>query len=94
MDKFWRTDGPVLAILVTNDTAYIGGQFSYVGPDTGNGGVVDAVSAEFKPGFPAVTARFTPPHLTARAAGTSAARFPPSAASRAAIWPMCCRTTG
>src|SRR5258708_3843532 len=33
--KFWITDGPVNAILATNGTVYIGGDFSYVGPRTG-----------------------------------------------------------
>src|ERR1700709_109366 len=33
--KFWLTDGPVNAILATNGTVYIGGDFSYVGPRTG-----------------------------------------------------------
>ncbi len=33
--KFWITDGPVNAILATNNTVYIGGDFSYVGPRTG-----------------------------------------------------------
>src|ERR1051326_1182480 len=36
--EFWQTDGSVRAILVTNDVAYIGGQFSYIGPGTGGGG--------------------------------------------------------
>jgi hypothetical protein len=33
--KFWFPAGPVNAILATNDTVYIGGDFSYVGPRTG-----------------------------------------------------------
>ena len=33
--SFWRTDGPVYTIVVKTNTAYIGGQFTYVGPDTG-----------------------------------------------------------
>lgn len=33
--KFWITDGPVNAILSTNGTVYIGGDFSYVGPRSG-----------------------------------------------------------
>jgi hypothetical protein len=52
--RFWRTDGPVLAILVTNNTVYLGGQFNYVGPDTGGAGVVDATTGELRRGFPLV----------------------------------------
>jgi hypothetical protein len=33
--KFWFPAGPVNAILATNNTVYIGGNFSYVGPRTG-----------------------------------------------------------
>jgi hypothetical protein len=33
--KFWFPAGQVNAILATNDTVYIGGDFSYVGPRTG-----------------------------------------------------------
>ena len=33
--KFWFPAGPVNAILATNNTVYIGGDFSYVGPHTG-----------------------------------------------------------
>ncbi len=33
--KFWFPAGPVNAILATNDTVYLGGDFSYVGPHTG-----------------------------------------------------------
>src|ERR1017187_589301 len=33
--KFWFPTGPVNAILATNNTVYIGGDFSYVGPHTG-----------------------------------------------------------
>ena len=48
--KFWITDGPVNAILATNGTVYLGGDFSYVGPRTGpvalfnqgSGGLLDA----------------------------------------------------
>jgi len=54
MKKFWRTDGPVLSLLVTNGTVYLGGQFNYVGPDTSGASVVDATTAQLSPGFPAV----------------------------------------
>jgi hypothetical protein len=52
--RFWRTDGPVLAILVTNNTVYLGGQFNYVGPDTGGASVVDAVTGNLRSGFPLI----------------------------------------
>ncbi len=39
--KFWMPDGPINAILVTNGTLYIGGDFSYVGPRTGPVGLFD-----------------------------------------------------
>jgi trimeric autotransporter adhesin len=39
--RFWLTDGPVNAILATNGTVYIGGDFSYVGPRTGPAALFD-----------------------------------------------------
>ena len=33
--KFWFPAGPVNAILATNNTVYLGGDFAYVGPHTG-----------------------------------------------------------
>ncbi len=33
--KFWIADGPVNAVLATNNTLYLGGDFFYVGPRTG-----------------------------------------------------------
>jgi trimeric autotransporter adhesin len=44
--KFWMTDGPVNAILVTNDSIYLGGDFTYVGPRTGPAGLFDQASGE------------------------------------------------
>lgn len=52
--RFWRPDGPVNAILVTNDTVYLGGLFSYIGPSTGSAGVVDATTGDIQTGFPRV----------------------------------------
>jgi trimeric autotransporter adhesin len=54
MEKFWKTDGPVHAILATYGTVYLGGQFSYVGQDTGGAGVVDASTGKTQKGFPKV----------------------------------------
>src|ERR1022692_4698811 len=42
--KFWMTDGPVNAMIVTNGTIYIGGDFSYVGPRTGPVALFDQAS--------------------------------------------------
>jgi len=39
--KFWFPAGPVNAILVTNGTVYLGGDFSYVGPHTGPAALFD-----------------------------------------------------
>jgi hypothetical protein len=44
--KFWITDGPVNAILVTNNTVYIGGDFSYVGPQTGPVALFDQTTGQ------------------------------------------------
>ncbi|MEW6304485.1 MAG: hypothetical protein AB1705_13490 [Verrucomicrobiota bacterium] len=39
-DDFWVTDGPVLALLEYNNTLYVGGNFSNVGPNTGKGAIL------------------------------------------------------
>ena len=44
--RFWMPNGPINAILVTNDTVYIGGDFSYVGPRTGPAVVFDETSGQ------------------------------------------------
>jgi trimeric autotransporter adhesin len=41
-DRFWIANGPINAIIATNNTVYIGGDFSYVGPPTGPMAVFDA----------------------------------------------------
>src|ERR1051325_1791140 len=38
------TDGTVLAMARSGETLYIGGSFSYVGPDTGGSCVIDATT--------------------------------------------------
>src|ERR1022692_3062699 len=42
--KFWMTDGPVNAMIITNGTFYIGGDFAYVGPRTGPVALFDQAS--------------------------------------------------
>src|SRR5437868_4135417 len=54
LPNFFRTDGTVNAIVVTNNIAYIGGDFTYVGPTTGAAGLVDPDFGETLPGFPAL----------------------------------------
>jgi hypothetical protein len=51
---FWRPDGPVQALLVTNGITYFGGAFTYVGPDSGSAGVIDLATTQAKRGFPKI----------------------------------------
>ena len=51
LSYFWQTDGIVNALVVTNSTAYLGGDFSYVGPRSGGAGLVDATTGAAQPGF-------------------------------------------
>ena len=51
----WVTNGTVRAICTAPDgTAYIGGDFDYVGPNTGNGAALDATSGARDTAFPQV----------------------------------------
>src|SRR6185503_14997631 len=54
LNRFWATDGAVHAMVVTNGTLYLGGDFHYVGPTTGSGAAVDAVTGSRIDGFPVV----------------------------------------
>jgi hypothetical protein len=45
-DNFWITDGSVRTILPVGNLIYIGGDFTYVGPFTGNGAAVDATTGQ------------------------------------------------
>lgn len=48
---FWITNGPVYSSVLSGATLYIGGDFSYVGPETGAGVAIDTVTGEPNP-FP------------------------------------------
>jgi hypothetical protein len=48
--KFWIPNGPISAIVVTNNTVYIGGDFSYVGPRTGPMTVFDTGTGQLLTG--------------------------------------------
>jgi hypothetical protein len=55
--SLWGVDagGTVTAIAANRDVVYIGGAFQFVGPSTGGGVPVDAVTGEPSPDFPPVT---------------------------------------
>jgi len=50
----WVTNGPVHAIAVDGDYTYIGGEFSYVGPNTGYGAKLTTTSSSPNMNFPKV----------------------------------------
>jgi trimeric autotransporter adhesin len=49
---FWRSDGPVNAIATQGNLAYVGGDFTYVGPGTGPAGVVSPANGSLIAAFP------------------------------------------
>lgn len=52
--RFWAFDGPVHAMVATNGTAYVGGEFWYVGPTNGAIGTIDLATNETPAGWPYV----------------------------------------
>jgi hypothetical protein len=45
----WTTDGPPAGFVTIGDTTYLGGSFSYVGPVTGSGFLMDPQTGEHAP---------------------------------------------
>ncbi len=84
----WVTNGTVVAIAIGPDgTTYIGGNFTYVGPNTGGGAALDATSGAPDMSFPLVEGACMRRFPTAPAATTSAATSPRWAASPATTSP-------
>ena len=52
LSQFWRADGFVNAIVITNNVAYIGGDFTYLGPASGAAGLLETDFGDPLPGFP------------------------------------------
>ena len=55
LPNFWIADSQVNAIVETNGVVYLGGNFRYVGPNTGPGGVVNAATGAPDTGWPRVS---------------------------------------
>ncbi|MFC1522159.1 fibronectin type III domain-containing protein [Elusimicrobiota bacterium] len=55
----WVTDGTVYVTTTTGDTIYIGGDFTYVGPNTGGGVSLDATTGEPISSFPRLNGGFS-----------------------------------
>jgi hypothetical protein len=54
LTNFWYPDGNVNAIAEANGIVYLGGQFNYIGPYTGNAAVLDVSTGARDDTFPAV----------------------------------------
>jgi hypothetical protein len=52
--NLWVTDGTVYATVLDGNTLYIGGDFTYVGPNTGSWAPVDALTGVPRAGWPIV----------------------------------------
>jgi hypothetical protein len=51
----WTTNGTVHAVRVVGDKTYIGGDFTYVGPQVGGATTINLATGATKPGFPSIT---------------------------------------
>lgn len=49
--NLWGTNGYVRAMVVSTDGMYVGGDFTYIGPNTGNGVPLDKTTGERIPNF-------------------------------------------
>jgi hypothetical protein len=52
--NLWAANGPVNAVVRSGNTIYIGGGFTRLGPATGGGVPIDAVTASFPANFPKI----------------------------------------
>jgi hypothetical protein len=53
--NMWVANGGVLSFVKSNNTIYLGGNFTYVGPNTGNGVPVNTTTGEALSSFPKVS---------------------------------------
>jgi hypothetical protein len=60
--NFWIANNQVNAIVETKGVVYLGGNFTYVGPNTGPGGVVNATTGEPDTGWPRLSGDFATPY--------------------------------
>jgi trimeric autotransporter adhesin len=53
-EETWMTNGSANVIVQDNDKVFLGGGFSYVGPNTGSFGITDTAAGALRPRFPIV----------------------------------------